>query len=226
MIAKNRATREVIGHQLGELTRQGLHQGQNLLVLDLTRCTRCQECVRACSDSHDGVSRLVLEGERFDEYLVPSACRSCHDPVCLIGCPVDAIHRRPSDPRHPKKTAPAVVIEDHCIGCGPCAHTCPWLIRCFRLLSRRWSSARFSGLSAERSSARRSRRVLGPRAAGRGPRADPDSLAPEPGSPGSSQPGLEPPGPASHGSSPDREKPGEPGSGSEHHGAAAAADPA
>ena len=78
--------------------RQGLYQGQNLLVLDLNRCTRCQECVKACADSHGGVTRLVLEGNRFGEYLVPSACRSCHDPACLVGCPVDAIHRRPADP--------------------------------------------------------------------------------------------------------------------------------
>ncbi len=54
----------------------------------------CQECVKACADSHDDVTRLVLEGNRFNEFLVPSSCRSCHDPACLVGCPVDAIHRK------------------------------------------------------------------------------------------------------------------------------------
>ena len=51
-------------------------------------------------------------------------CRSCHDPACLVGCPVDAIHRKPA-----KKIAGqslAIVVEDHCIGCGLCAHNCPF----------------------------------------------------------------------------------------------------
>jgi Fe-S-cluster-containing hydrogenase component 2 len=125
ILEKNRGPQEV-GHLMGDFTRMGLHQGQNLLVLDLNRCTRCQECVKACADSHQGITRLILEGNRFSEYLVPSACRSCHDPLCLVGCPVDAIHRRPSNRRAPALHSLAVVIEDHCIGCGLCAHNCPF----------------------------------------------------------------------------------------------------
>jgi Fe-S-cluster-containing hydrogenase component 2/CRP-like cAMP-binding protein len=117
---------EEVGAQMGAFTRMGLHEGQNLLVLDLNRCTRCQECVKACADSHGGVTRLILEGNRFSEYLVPSACRSCTDPVCLVGCPVDAIHRRPQSTRAPALQSLAIVIEDHCIGCGLCAHNCPF----------------------------------------------------------------------------------------------------
>ena len=76
----------------------GLYQGQELLVLDLHKCTRCDECVRACADSHDGVTRVVRDG--------------------LTGCPVDAIHR--------EGTGLEVRIDDHCIGCGLCAHNCPY----------------------------------------------------------------------------------------------------
>jgi Fe-S-cluster-containing hydrogenase component 2 len=126
LMEKNRRTRGEIGHLLGPFTQQGLYQGQNLLVLDLKRCTRCQECVKGCADSHGGVTRLILEGNRFDNYLVPSACRSCHDPACLIGCPVDAIHRRPLDPRRPARQSMAIVIEDHCIGCSLCSYNCPF----------------------------------------------------------------------------------------------------
>jgi len=50
-------------------------------------------------------------------FLVASACRSCTDPYCLVGCPVDAIHREGSL---------ETVIEDHCIGCGQCAKNCPY----------------------------------------------------------------------------------------------------
>jgi Fe-S-cluster-containing hydrogenase component 2 len=123
LLARNRAARRQIGHRLGEFTAAGLYQGQSLLVLDLNKCTRCQECVKACAASHQGVTRLILEGNRFADYLVPSACRSCHDPACLVGCPVDAIHCRPD---RPGSKSLAVFVEDHCIGCGLCAYNGPF----------------------------------------------------------------------------------------------------
>ncbi len=102
----------------GEFLDQGLYLAQSLLVLDLERCTRCDECTKACADTHDGVTRLVREGLRFDKYLVASSCRSCMDPYCLVGCPVDAIHRG--------GTTLEIEIEDYCIGCGLCANNCPY----------------------------------------------------------------------------------------------------
>ncbi|MFO0852143.1 MAG: 4Fe-4S dicluster domain-containing protein [Gemmataceae bacterium] len=105
-----------------DLTRRyvelGLYQGQELLVLDLEKCTRCDECVRACADSHGGATRVIRDGPRFGHFLVAVSCRSCHDPYCLTGCPVDAIHR--------EGFGLEVNIDDHCIGCGLCAHNCPY----------------------------------------------------------------------------------------------------
>jgi CRP-like cAMP-binding protein/Fe-S-cluster-containing hydrogenase component 2 len=96
---------------------QGLMEAQSLLVLDLHNCTRCDACVNACADAHDGVTRLVRDGLRFDHYLVATSCRQCRDPLCMVGCPVGSIRRRNSL---------EVIIEDWCIGCGLCARNCPY----------------------------------------------------------------------------------------------------
>ena len=102
---------------MDQFLAQGLMEAQSLLVLDLERCTRCDQCVRACADAHDGVSRLVREGLRFDKYLVATSCRQCRDPLCMVGCPVGSIRRR---------NTLEVIIEDWCIGCGLCATNCPY----------------------------------------------------------------------------------------------------
>ncbi len=102
---------------LDHFLAQGLMEAQSLLVLDLERCTRCDACVRACADAHDGVTRLIREGLRFDKYLVATSCRQCRDPLCMVGCPVGAIRRRNSL---------EVIIENWCIGCGLCAKNCPY----------------------------------------------------------------------------------------------------
>ena len=104
--------------QADDFLEQGLFLAQSLLVLDLERCTRCDECTKACADTHQGVTRLVRDGLRFDKYLVASSCRSCMDPYCLVGCPVDAIHRN--------GTSLEIEIEDYCIGCGLCSNNCPY----------------------------------------------------------------------------------------------------
>jgi CRP-like cAMP-binding protein/Fe-S-cluster-containing dehydrogenase component len=102
---------------LNDFLAQGLMEAQSLLILDLEKCTRCDNCVRACADAHDGVTRLIREGLRFDKYLVATSCRQCRDPLCMVGCPVGSIRRRNSL---------EVIIEDWCIGCGLCAKNCPY----------------------------------------------------------------------------------------------------
>lgn len=102
---------------LHQFLEQGLMDAQSLLVLDLEKCTRCDQCVKACADAHDGVTRLLRDGVRFENYLVATSCRQCRDPRCMIGCPVGSIRRRNSL---------EVIIEDWCVGCGLCATNCPY----------------------------------------------------------------------------------------------------
>ncbi len=94
---------------LGDFLERGLYHARSLLVLDLDKCTRCDECTKACADTHDGVSHLLREGLRFGNYLVTTSCRSCL---------VDAIHR--------SRNRREIVIEDWCIGCTLCARSCPY----------------------------------------------------------------------------------------------------
>lgn len=102
---------------LDDFLARGLMEAQNLLILDLHKCTRCDACVNACAESHDGITRLVREGIRFDNFLVATSCRQCNDPYCMVGCPVGSIRRRNSL---------EIIIEDWCIGCGLCAKNCPY----------------------------------------------------------------------------------------------------
>ena len=102
---------------IDQFLSQGLMEAQSLLILDLQNCTRCDACVNACADAHDGVTRLVRDGLRFDRYLIATSCRQCRDPLCMVGCPVGSIRRRNSL---------EVIIEDWCIGCGLCARNCPY----------------------------------------------------------------------------------------------------
>ena len=96
----------------------GLVQGQQLMLIDLDRCTRCGSCVDACVAAHDdGNTRLYLDGPRFENFLVPLTCRKCLDPVCMIGCPVGAINRGDSG---------EIQIRNWCIGCRLCADQCPY----------------------------------------------------------------------------------------------------
>ncbi|MBI4264113.1 MAG: cyclic nucleotide-binding domain-containing protein [Acidobacteria bacterium] len=97
----------------------GLIHGESVLLIDLERCTRCDDCVRACADAHDGLPRFVREGTRFRRFSVPSACYQCTDPVCMIGCPTGAISR-------PLGTLEVAIDQRTCIGCGNCVRRCPW----------------------------------------------------------------------------------------------------
>jgi CRP-like cAMP-binding protein/Fe-S-cluster-containing hydrogenase component 2 len=106
-----------VGLQLDEFINQGLFEAQNLLLIDLDNCTRCDACVNACADAHDGVTRLIRDGLRYDRFLVATACRSCRDPLCMTQCPVGSIRR---------KESLEIIIEDWCIGCSKCAELCPY----------------------------------------------------------------------------------------------------
>ena len=93
--------------------------GQRAMLIDLDRCTRCDDCVRACASTHGGNPRFLRAGKTFDHWQVTHACMHCADPVCMIGCPTGAIHRAEHE-------GTVVINDDTCIGCGTCASSCPY----------------------------------------------------------------------------------------------------
>jgi Fe-S-cluster-containing dehydrogenase component len=98
---------------------KGLVQGNSILVIDMEVCTRCDDCVRACADTHGGRPRFVREGDKYENFLITKACYHCRDPVCLVGCPTGAIRRA--------AVGDVVEIVDSlCIGCKACANNCPY----------------------------------------------------------------------------------------------------
>ena len=93
--------------------------GTKSMVIDMDRCTRCDDCVRACAATHDGNPRFLRHGPMIDNLMIANACMHCVDPVCMIGCPTGAIHRTSFG-------GEVVINPATCIGCGVCAANCPY----------------------------------------------------------------------------------------------------
>ena len=100
------------------LVGQGVGEASDVLLIDESLCVRCDNCEKACAETHGGISRLNREaGPTFDTLHVPTSCRHCEHPHCMSDCPADAIHRAQDG---------EVFIDDKCIGCANCVNNCPY----------------------------------------------------------------------------------------------------
>lgn len=111
-----------------EVIDDGAQHALSLLSIDLDLCVRCGQCTRACQDRH-GHARMTRQGQTlkrrkeltvkgdYQSILLPSSCRHCEVPECMVGCPTSAISRA---------VGGEVKINDDCIGCGSCANRCPY----------------------------------------------------------------------------------------------------
>ena len=106
------------GDIISFLMTQGAGEATDILLIDESLCVRCDNCEKACAETHGGTSRLDREaGPTFASVHVPTSCRHCEHPHCMKDCPPDAIHRAPNG---------EVFIADNCIGCGNCERNCPY----------------------------------------------------------------------------------------------------
>ena len=101
------------------IVAQRFINGRSAMLIDLDRCTRCDDCVRACAATHDNNPRFIRQGPESSGVMVASACMHCVDPVCMIGCPTGAIHRESINGQ-------VEINPDTCIGCSVCAQSCPY----------------------------------------------------------------------------------------------------
>ena len=100
------------------LVDNGLGEATDVLLIDEKLCVGCDNCEKACADSHDGLSRLDREAGRTYAHLhVPTSCRHCEHPHCMADCPPNAIKRGADG---------EVFIDESCIGCGNCQRNCPY----------------------------------------------------------------------------------------------------
>lgn len=105
-----------LAHTISSAGEAGVIQSKAILIMDTTKCVQCDNCVKACAALHNGQTRLIRKGTKFNDFIMlPTSCRNCDDPVCMSKCPTGAITR---------DFAGEIYHKDHCIGCGSCAKLC------------------------------------------------------------------------------------------------------
>lgn len=119
LTSRDNSSDPIFSRTLDFLADRRFLNGTQTMLINLDRCTRCDDCVRACAATHDNNPRFVRSGPVHDGLMVAHACMHCVDPVCMIGCPTGAIGRDPA--------SGVVGINDRtCIGCATCANSCPY----------------------------------------------------------------------------------------------------
>ena len=106
------------------------------ILIDITKCVGCEECVLACKEENDlGPDRLRLgqqavdglSATRFstilrkpDDHFVRQQCRHCLEPACVSACLVGAMQKTPE--------GPVIYDSELCMGCRYCMVACPFEI--------------------------------------------------------------------------------------------------
>ena len=100
------------------LMDEGLGEATDVLIIDESLCVGCDNCEKACAETHRRHVAPRPQGRRTHSHACtsPIACRHCEQPHCMKDCPPNAIRRAQSG---------EVYIDDTCIGCGNCQTQLP-----------------------------------------------------------------------------------------------------
>ncbi len=104
------------------------------ILTDTTRCTGCEECVKACKIANDlgkdvprrwkqriddlSSTRYTTIVRRPGGHNVRQQCRHCLEPACVSACLVGALRKTPE--------GPVTYDPDKCMGCRYCMTACPY----------------------------------------------------------------------------------------------------
>ncbi|MBI4881342.1 MAG: 4Fe-4S dicluster domain-containing protein [Planctomycetes bacterium] len=108
--------------------------GPLAILIDTTRCTGCDDCVKACKEENrlgedvarrwkrriDDLSstRYTTVLQRQGNHFVRQFCRHCLEPACVSACLVGALTKTPE--------GPVVYDSNRCMGCRYCMTACPY----------------------------------------------------------------------------------------------------
>jgi formate dehydrogenase iron-sulfur subunit len=104
------------------------------MLIDVTRCTGCEECVGACRVANGlgldrpwrgqgaiddlSATRFTTVLRRPGNHFVKQQCRHCLEPACVSACIVGALEQTPE--------GVVTYDSDKCMGCRYCLLACPY----------------------------------------------------------------------------------------------------
>jgi formate dehydrogenase iron-sulfur subunit len=97
------------------------------ILVDVTKCVGCGECVDACQKANGHVRHAARKFdeqtftyllERDQDLFVRRLCMHCENPSCVSVCPVTALRKTPE--------GPVTYDPSKCMGCRYCMMACPF----------------------------------------------------------------------------------------------------
>jgi len=98
------------------------------LLVDITKCVGCKECMRACAEANNlpqedaaelsATHYTVIKSYNDESVFVRRLCMHCTTPTCVSACLVGAFTKT--------DTGAVLYDEGKCIGCRYCMQACPF----------------------------------------------------------------------------------------------------